>query len=192
MPSWHDLNEAQGTFSLPLDVRNFVELCLPIYTGCGGGTQKRLSAFLIFLLVLVVGDSEWRLSAFLTVVLLCNKNRTTPLMYDNLYPLKWRCSDRRRHFFFASLYKTIVMGPNAQSDILCSLSPWTRQKRRISRGVRHHAPGAKCAIHSIVRLYLIWYLQGLYVISRVRDWRAWGHCLRVWGWLNNDLMSKRD
>jgi len=143
------------------------------------GTQKRLSAFLIFLLVLVVGDIEWRLqaffmflfvlvdrdtqwrlSAFLAVLLLCNKNRTIPLMYDTLYPLKWRYSDRRRHFFFASLYKTIVMGFKAQSEILCSLSLWTRLKRRINT-VRHHAPGAKCALYSIVHLYLIWYLQGL-------------------------------
>jgi hypothetical protein len=161
-PSWHDFNQAKGQFSLPLDVRNFVEQCLPIDSGYGG-TRRRLSAFLL-------------------VLLLCNKNGTTPLMYDNLYPLKWCYSDRRRHFFFTSLYKTTVMGPNAQSDILCSLSPWTRLKRRINGGVRHHAPGAKCALYSIVHLYLIWYLQGLYTkftSNRLRSLRTRSARLRA-------------
>jgi hypothetical protein len=111
----------------------------------------------------VDGDRQWRWSAFLVVLLLSNKNRTTLLMFDTLYLLKWRYLDRRRHFFFASLYKTTVMGPNAQSEILCFFSPWTRLKRRISRGVRHPAHGAKCVLYSIVHLYLIWYLQGLYI-----------------------------
>jgi len=120
----------------------------------------------------VDGDTQWRLSAFLTVLPMCNKNRTTLLMYDTLYPLKWRYLDRRRHFFFASLYKTTVMGRNKQSEILCSWSPWTRLKRRISRRVRHHAPGAKCALYSIVHLYLIWYLKGLYIkFMSKRLWR---------------------
>ena len=157
-----------------------------------GDIEWRLQAFFTFLFVLVDGDTQWRLSTFLTVLLLCNKNRNTPLMYDTLYPLKWRCSDRRCHFFFASLYKTIVMGPKAQSEILCSLSQWTRLKRHINRGARHHTPGAKCALYSIVHLYLIWYLQGLYIISRVRDCRVRGHGLHVWGRLIDDLISKCD
>jgi hypothetical protein len=57
MPLWHDLKEAHGQFSLPLDVRNLVGLCLPVYSGYGG-TQRRLSAFLTVLPVLVGGDIE--------------------------------------------------------------------------------------------------------------------------------------
>ena len=57
MPSWHDLHEAQGQFSLPLDVKKFVEVCLLIYSRYGD-TQRRLSAFLTVLLVLVGGDIE--------------------------------------------------------------------------------------------------------------------------------------
>jgi hypothetical protein len=57
MPSWHDLNESLGQFSLPLDVQNFVELCLPIYSGYGS-KQRRLLAFLSVLLFLVDGDRQ--------------------------------------------------------------------------------------------------------------------------------------
>jgi hypothetical protein len=148
----------------------------------GGDIEWRFQAFFMFLFILVDGDTQWRLSSFLTDLVLCNKNRTTLFVYDTLYPLKWRYWDRRRHFFFAPLYKTTVMGPNAQSEILCFFSPWTRLKRRVNIGVRRRASGPKCALYSIVYLYLIWYLQGLYIkftCTRLRSLRTWSTRLRA-------------
>jgi hypothetical protein len=119
--------------------------------------------------------SSWFCSCAIKIELLCSS-------YDTLYPLKWHYLDRRRHFFFASLYKTTVMGPKAQSEVLCSLSPWTRLKRRINRGVRHHALGTKCALYSILHSYLIWYPQGMYnkfTSKGLRSLRTWPTRLRA-------------